>query len=412
MFKLVVLSALLAVVAAKPSLYHEVAAPVIAKTYVAPAALSSTYREDVISKPAAVAYAAPVVHESIAVAPVVAKTVVAEPVAYAAPVVAKTVVSPVALSHTYREDVISKPAAVAYAAPVAVATPVAHALPAVSSSYRADIVSSPIVAKSYFAPAAYGYVHGSACFNLYRNRLGKAYIQAKINIRFCIWRFAHQCIKVRYLNFTKKKILMLGSIRTGIRRNYARFYSSGFWKRVNLEFGTPYRSSWFVVKILQIFHLRRGAYGQVSISVESSLSECGLCMSLNDMKSSDLNHSERRLALLRIDMLMVINDERNKMFKLVVLSAFLAVAMAKPSLYHEVVAPVIAKTYVAPAALSSTYREDVISKPAVVAYATPVAYAAPVAHALPAVVSSSYRADIVSSPIVAKSYLAPAIQAW
>ncbi|KAL1498273.1 hypothetical protein ABEB36_009097 [Hypothenemus hampei] len=169
MFKLVVLSALVAVAIAKPS---GLIAPVVTNTYVAPAAVSSTYREDVIHKPAAVAYAAPapVVYSAPVVAPA--------PVVAAAPVVAKTVVAPAAVSHTYREDVVSKPAAVAYAAPavsyaapavsyaapavsyaapaVSYAAPVAYAAPAaVSSSYRSDIISSPVVsAHAVYAAAA------------------------------------------------------------------------------------------------------------------------------------------------------------------------------------------------------------------------------------------------------------------
>ncbi|ENN81619.1 hypothetical protein YQE_01982, partial [Dendroctonus ponderosae] len=63
MFKLVVLFALFAFAAAKPSQYH--VAPIVANTYVSPAAVSSTYREDIISKPAAITYAAaPVVHKT------------------------------------------------------------------------------------------------------------------------------------------------------------------------------------------------------------------------------------------------------------------------------------------------------------------------------------------------------------
>ncbi|ERL83401.1 cuticle protein 38-like [Dendroctonus ponderosae] len=170
MFKLVVLFALVAVAVSKPhgaavalpliaqtyvasAPVSYVAAPVVAHTYIAPAAVSSTYREDIISKPAAVV--APVeVKEELISEPVVveAKAALAEPTtvapvettteevkAKAAEVEAlevEAVAAPAAVSSTYREDIISKPAVVAYSLPVvqktiAYAAPVAyHAVPA------------------------------------------------------------------------------------------------------------------------------------------------------------------------------------------------------------------------------------------------------------------------------------------
>ena len=171
MFKLVVLCALVAIAVAKPGLHHEVVEISAPVAYALPAAVSHTYRKDVISKPAAVTYVAPAV---------VQKAVVASPVAYAAPVavrnryrsakvVSQTYVAPAAVSHTYREDTISK-SAVAYHAPAVVAAPVvqktivaapvAYAVPsAVSHSYRSDVYSKPIVAKTIVAtaPAHYEY---------------------------------------------------------------------------------------------------------------------------------------------------------------------------------------------------------------------------------------------------------------
>lgn len=170
MFKLVVLFALAAVAVAKPHgatvalplvahsyiasapVSYVAAAPVVAQTYIAPAAVSSTYREDIISKPAAVV--APVeTKEEVISEPVVveAKAAIVEPTTVApvetttAEVKAKAVeaealeveavAAPAAVSSSYREDIISKPAAVAYSLPVvqntiAYAAPVAyHAAP-------------------------------------------------------------------------------------------------------------------------------------------------------------------------------------------------------------------------------------------------------------------------------------------
>ncbi|XP_060528296.1 cuticle protein-like [Cylas formicarius] len=288
MFKLVVLSALVAVAVAKPSVLHhsaiEVAAPL---AYSVPAAVSHTYREDVISKPHAVAvaaYAAPVVQKVAYAAPAVA--------AYAAPVVTKTVVAPAAVSHTYREDVISKPAyAAAYAAPVAYSAPVyAKSVVAAPVAY-----SAPVYAKSVVAAPAISYA---------------AHVPS-----------VHAC---------------------------------------------------------QLF----------------------------DSQHRPTNNF--------------------KMFKLVVLSALVAITVAKPSgVLHGAVQVATPIAYSVPAAVSHTYREDVIRKPAkVAAYAAPVvqkvatyaapavaSYAAPVVAktvVAPAAVSHTYRQDVIASKptLVAKAVVA------
>lgn len=106
-----------------------------------------------------------------------------------------------------------------------------------------------------------------------------------------------------------------------------------------------------------------------------------------------------------------------KMFKLVVLFALVAVAVAKPShlglAYSSIVAPVAA----VPASVSHTFRSDLISKPVLTAYAAaPAVVAAPLLHrtvvaaplAVPAAVSHSYRSDVISKPLVA-TYAAPAL---
>ncbi|XP_056640879.1 pupal cuticle protein G1A-like [Diorhabda sublineata] len=114
MFKLVVLSALLALTVAKPSgvwlgnpVVETYSAPVVAAV---PSAVSHTYRKDVISEPAVVAYSTPVVQKYIATAPVVAAPVVQK-------YVAAPVAVPAAVSHSYRSDIVSKPVVAAYAAP-------------------------------------------------------------------------------------------------------------------------------------------------------------------------------------------------------------------------------------------------------------------------------------------------------
>jgi hypothetical protein len=96
MFKLVVLSALVAIVAAKPGGllgYSAIAAPAVvaAPAVAVPAAVSHQYRTDVISKPVVATYA---------VAPIVQKTVIA-----AAPaVVAAPVAVSAAITHQSRVD--------------------------------------------------------------------------------------------------------------------------------------------------------------------------------------------------------------------------------------------------------------------------------------------------------------------
>ncbi|KAG5878032.1 hypothetical protein JTB14_014211 [Gonioctena quinquepunctata] len=98
------------------------------------------------------------------------------------------------------------------------------------------------------------------------------------------------------------------------------------------------------------------------------------------------------------------------MFKLVVLSALVAVVVAKPS--GLFVAPAVTAyaspiVQVVPGAVSHSYRSDVISKPIITAYAAPAIVAAPIA--LPAAISHSYRSDVISKPWVA-TYSAPAVQ--
>ncbi|KAG5878028.1 hypothetical protein JTB14_014207 [Gonioctena quinquepunctata] len=97
------------------------------------------------------------------------------------------------------------------------------------------------------------------------------------------------------------------------------------------------------------------------------------------------------------------------MFKLVVLFALVAVAVAKPS--GLLVAPALTAyaapvVEVLPGAVSHSYRSDVISKPVVTAYAAPALVAAPIA--LPSAVSHSFRSDVISKPLVA-TYSAPAV---
>lgn len=66
------------------------------------------------------------------------------------------------------------------------------------------------------------------------------------------------------------------------------------------------------------------------------------------------------------------------MFKLVVLFAFVAASMAKPGYYGHLEhhAPVVVEKVIAPiavpAAVSHSYRKDVISEPVIAAHAVPV----------------------------------------
>nr|CAH7753688.1 unnamed protein product [Callosobruchus chinensis] len=107
------------------------------------------------------------------------------------------------------------------------------------------------------------------------------------------------------------------------------------------------------------------------------------------------------------------------MFKLVVLSALLAVACAKPSgvAHLAYTAPAVVA---APSAVSHTYRSDVISEPVVAAYTAPVVahrahYAAPVvtAHAAPIVAAHAapYAAHVVDAHHVAAPYAAHVVDA-
>ncbi|KAG5878040.1 hypothetical protein JTB14_014219 [Gonioctena quinquepunctata] len=200
MFKLVVLSALVAVAVAKPS-GLAVVAPAFT-SYTAPAlglvpgAVSHSYRSDVISKPVVTSYAAPAV---VAAAPVLEKVwaPVAAPAAVShsyrsdllqlqsakyrsdssanllwlpfpslvasAPILEKVepvaaVAAPAAVSQSYRSDIISEPVVSVgseVAASPVVETVVAPIAPAaVSHSYRSDVISKPVVT-AYSAPAIY-----------------------------------------------------------------------------------------------------------------------------------------------------------------------------------------------------------------------------------------------------------------
>ncbi|CAH0547459.1 unnamed protein product [Brassicogethes aeneus] len=129
MFKLVVLSALVAFAVAKPGYlgghlgYSLAPLAVQTHNYAIPSAISSTYRKDIVSQPWVQTYAAPVV---------------------AAPIIEKTILAPAAVSSTYRKDIVSKPIISTYAAPAYVSAPVVHK----------TIVSAPTYANS--APFSYG----------------------------------------------------------------------------------------------------------------------------------------------------------------------------------------------------------------------------------------------------------------
>lgn len=74
-----------------------------------------------------------------------------------------------------------------------------------------------------------------------------------------------------------------------------------------------------------------------------------------------------------------INCNNNKMFKfLVVLCALVVCVFGKPT-YLAYSAPVAVAAY--PAAISHSYRSDVIHKPVIAAYAAPAVVHAPVLHA-------------------------------
>ncbi|CAH0547456.1 unnamed protein product [Brassicogethes aeneus] len=128
MFKLVVLFVLVAFAGAKPGylggyLGYSALAPLAVKThsYAIPAAVSSTYRKDIINQPWVQTYAAPVV---------------------AAPIIEKTILAPAAVSSTYRKDIVSKPIISTYAAPAYVAAPVVHnTIVSAPLSYAAHVPS-------------------------------------------------------------------------------------------------------------------------------------------------------------------------------------------------------------------------------------------------------------------------------
>lgn len=114
MFKLVVLFAVAAVAVAKPGYLHDhypvIAAPIVQKV-IAPAAVSHTYRKDIISEPIIAHHA----HHAVPVVPVIQK------------VVAPIAVAPAAVSHTYRKDIISEPVIAHHAVPVVAAPAISYA---------------------------------------------------------------------------------------------------------------------------------------------------------------------------------------------------------------------------------------------------------------------------------------------
>ncbi|KAK1130460.1 hypothetical protein K0M31_018592 [Melipona bicolor] len=112
------------------------AAPVIAKTAIAPAPLlAKTYAAPVAAAPLLTkSYATPV-----AAAPLLTKT-------YAAPLLAKTYAAPL-LAKTYATPVAAAPLlAKTYTAPVAAA-------PLLAKTYAAPVAAAPLLAKTYAAPA-------------------------------------------------------------------------------------------------------------------------------------------------------------------------------------------------------------------------------------------------------------------
>lgn len=149
MFKLVVLSVLVAIAAAKPSYSHGYSAivePAIAHTAIisGPAAVSSSFRKQVINEPILSVHASPAVvaTEEIVAVPLIKEAV--EPVKI-----------PAAVSSTYRKDIISKPIVATYAAPIVkevVAAPLVREViapvavhDAASHTFRKDIISKPII---------------------------------------------------------------------------------------------------------------------------------------------------------------------------------------------------------------------------------------------------------------------------
>ncbi|KAG6442254.1 cuticle protein 16.5 [Manduca sexta] len=140
-------------VVAAPVVAHAVAAPVVAHA-IAPAAVSHQSRVDVRVSPAVVAHAPVAVSHAVVAGPVYGVHALSHGhllkkrslAAVVAPVVHAV---PAAVSHQSRVDVISEPAVVAHAAPVAVAhvVPAVVAAPAaVSHQSRVDVVSAAHVA--------------------------------------------------------------------------------------------------------------------------------------------------------------------------------------------------------------------------------------------------------------------------
>ncbi|XP_019878574.1 uncharacterized protein LOC109606465 [Aethina tumida] len=159
MFILVSFAAVLAVVAAKPSVYGENVLPlsVPAGPVHVPAVVSSSFRKDVIHKPTVTSYTAPAVIGHRAVvdsvplpivektfvqpAPIVEKTIVQPP-----PIVEKTVIQPESIAHTYRKDVIGKPV-------ISIHTPEVVA-PVVAPLVEKTIVQpAPVVHRTLVQPA-------------------------------------------------------------------------------------------------------------------------------------------------------------------------------------------------------------------------------------------------------------------
>ncbi|KAK9307375.1 hypothetical protein QLX08_002270 [Tetragonisca angustula] len=138
---------------------YATAAPLIAKTPIAPAPLlAKTYAAPVAAAPLlAKTYAAPV-----AAAPLLTKTYAAPLLAktYAAPLLAKTYAAPVAaaplLAKTYAAPVAAAPLlAKTYAAPVAAA-------PLLAKTYAAPVAATPLLAKTYAAAAPLSYAASAA----------------------------------------------------------------------------------------------------------------------------------------------------------------------------------------------------------------------------------------------------------
>ncbi|KAF3421977.1 hypothetical protein E2986_12143 [Frieseomelitta varia] len=124
---------------------YAAAAPLIAKTAIAPAPLlAKTYAAPVAATPLlAKTYAAPV-----AAAPLLTKT-------YAAPLLAKTYAAPL-LAKTYAAPVAAAPLlAKTYAAPVAAA-------PLLAKTYAAPVAATPLLAKTYAAAAPLSYAAPAA----------------------------------------------------------------------------------------------------------------------------------------------------------------------------------------------------------------------------------------------------------